>query len=88
MAGAAPLRKDLLRRPYWWGFGAGDTGDIADVRGDVLGIEGGKAGNLGGRSVIHLHFEMYHPDAPDPTYPGHGNQVIDPTPILREKGAL
>ena len=57
-------------------------------RGDIIGDEGGVAGNLGGRTVIHLHFAMYDPSGPDPTYPGHQNPVIDPTPILIEKGVL
>lgn len=57
-------------------------------RGDVIGEEGGVAGNLGGRTVEHLHFAIYEPGGPDPQYPGHQNPVIDPTPILRAKGAL
>lgn len=62
-------------------------GDVL-ARGDVIGEEGGVAGNLGGRTVEHLHFAMYDPSGPDPKYPGHQNPVIDPTPILRAKGAL
>jgi hypothetical protein len=57
-------------------------------RGDIIGKEGGKAGSLGGRSVVHLHYAMYDPSAPDPQYPGHQNPVIDPTPLLIEKGVL
>ena len=57
-------------------------------RGGQIGEEGGVAGNLGGRTVEHLHFAMYEPSGPDPQYPGHQNPVIDPTPLLREKGAL
>lgn len=57
-------------------------------RGGRIGEEGGVAGNLGGRTVEHLHFAMYDPSGPDPQYPGHQNPVIDPTPLLREKGAL
>lgn len=69
--------------------------DVIDVevddeldRGDVIGEEGGTAGNLGGRTTEHLHYAMYDPSGPDPQYPGHQNPVIDPTPLLREKGAL
>lgn len=57
-------------------------------RGDIIGDEGGVAGSLGGRTVEHLHFAMYDPSGPDPTFPGHQNPVIDPTPILIEKGVL
>lgn len=57
-------------------------------RGDVIGEEGGVAGSLGGRTVEHLHFALYDPSSPDPQYPGHQNPVIDPTPLLIEKGVL
>ena len=64
--------------------------DVNDrlTRGDVVGEEGGVAGSLGGRTVEHLHYAMYEPSGPDPQFPGHQNPVIDPTPLLIEKGVL
>lgn len=64
--------------------------DVNDrlTRGDVVGEEGGVAGSLGGRTVEHLHYGMYEPSGPDPQFPGHQNPVIDPTPLLIEKGVL
>ena len=53
-------------------------------RGQVLGIEGNKGG---WRFGSHLHFEMYPASTSDAVYPG-GSEAIDPTPLLREKGAM
>ena len=55
-------------------------------RGDVLGIEGTKAGSVGGGVARHLHFEIYDPESADPPYPYNGHN-INPEPILKEKGA-
>lgn len=58
-------------------------------RGDVIGTEGTKAASVGVGVVRHLHLEMYRPEAGDPQYPGpDAPGVIDPTPLLRQKGAL
>lgn len=58
-------------------------------RGDVIGAEGTRAASVGVGVIRHLHFEMYEPGHPDPQYPGPSAPgVIDPAPILREKGAL
>ena len=62
-------------------------------RGDVLGIEGNQAENLGnsqggGGIVTHLHFEMYPPETPETVMVVPGNDsAIDPEPILKKKGA-
>lgn len=62
-------------------------------RGDVIGTEGNQGQNLGnsqgGRGFItHLHFEIYPPETPDSEIVIPGNDsVIDPEPILKEKGA-
>lgn len=53
-------------------------------RGDIIGTEGNRAGL--GAIATHLHFEMYKPEAPDVVFPYQGHN-IDPTPILKEKGA-
>ncbi|WDF35183.1 transglycosylase SLT domain-containing protein (plasmid) [Arthrobacter agilis] len=53
-------------------------------RGDVIGVEGNKAGL--GSVMTHLHLEIYSPEAPDKSYP-YNNFNIDPEPILKEKGA-
>lgn len=59
------------------------------TRGDVIGTEGTRAASVGVGVIRHLHFELYHPDSGDPKYPGPSAPgVIDPTEILRAKGAL
>jgi murein DD-endopeptidase MepM/ murein hydrolase activator NlpD len=55
-------------------------------RGEVIGVEGNRAGSIGGAVATHLHFEIYAPGAPDLVFPYEGFNV-DPEPILREKGA-
>lgn len=58
-------------------------------RGDVVGSEGSRAGSVGTAVIPHLHMELYRPEGGDPEFPGPANpDVIDPTPILRAKGAL
>lgn len=58
-------------------------------RGEVVGSEGSRAGSVGAAVIPHLHLELYRPEGGDPTSPGPGNpDIIDPTPILRAKGAL
>lgn len=53
-------------------------------RGQKIGVEGNKGGWDFGS---HLHLELYKSDAPDNVYPQAGWDV-NPTPLLREKGAL
>lgn len=60
-------------------------GDVKK-RGDVLGIEGGRAGNLGGTVVTHLHYEMYKPGANMSQWYNHKDNV-NPKEIMEKKGA-
>lgn len=60
-------------------------GDVKK-RGDVLGIEGGKAGNLGGSVVTHLHYEMYKPGANMSQWYSH-KENVNPKEIMEKKGA-
>lgn len=53
-------------------------------RGDPVGIEGNKGAWV---FPTHLHLELYHHTAGDDPYPYAGHN-LDPTPILRQKGAL
>lgn len=53
------------------------------ARGDIIGTEGNR-GRFG--MAIHLHFEIYKPDAPDLVFPYQGYN-LDPEPILKETGA-
>lgn len=65
------------------------TGAKTLKRGEVVGTEGTRASSVGVGIIRHLHFELYHPDSPDPKYPGPSAPgVMDPTPILRAKGVM
>lgn len=55
-------------------------------RGDIIGIEGGRAGGNPSAYATHLHLEIYSPDSPVPGVPYNGFN-LDPEPILKEKGA-
>lgn len=58
-------------------------------RGDVVGSEGSRAASVGVGVIEHLHLELYEPGHGDPQYPGpDAPGVIDPTDIMRAKGAL
>ena len=55
-------------------------------RGDVIGVEGNKAGSVGGQVITHLHLELYEPGANmSKWYEHHDN--LDPEPVLKKKGA-
>lgn len=55
-------------------------------RGDIIGIEGNKAGSVGAPVMTHLHLELYKPGADmSKWYEHHDN--LDPEPVLKKKGA-
>lgn len=67
-----------------WGVAEGQELSL----GDVIGDEGTRAASVGVGVIRHLHFEMYEPGE-DPQFPGpDAPGVIDPTPLLREKGVI
>ena len=55
-------------------------------RGDIIGTEGNKGDSVGSLFITHLHFELYKPGANMKNWYAHKDN-IDPTPILKKKGA-